>query len=586
MEAPIINALADAGFQFYYAKKGETYGYTGWTNPTSDKATLKSWIDEDYNLVSVAEKGHGFALDIDNLPACLELGFRMEWLDGYLQTDTPNGGIHAHGLHDAETEALGATIVNIHTERDNSKSELLCEIKLNNCSVAAPTAVRIGQPKKKDGTYSLRAVPSEIKRGMCPELLLWIKQHADTQKPVVVGTGKIEFHPDFELVDYLEHHDCTEDKSGTLGAAFHAVVEACPLCGKEAVDSTLAAGRTKFIFSGLGVGFICHACGIDSREKLEQCLKDQDPNWEPWSGFIYKDDDPEFLYNDPNICFDDTAPETEKPETETLVEEAPVPEAVEPAPDTGIEYLGEINGCYDLGDDEVTIGTFSIRTQRADCIVPKKIKWFWDGRLPKGKGIIFTGLPAGGKTFTTLDIAARASNGSDWPDGSKNPYGAQKVIYCGNEDDPADTLIPRLMGAGANLANIRVIRDVMFKYVEEGKVKKRPTQVDFLRDMKIIAQIVKNEPDVALLIVDPLASFVGGINMNLDKEVRPVMNKIAAYAAESGIAVILVVHSSKRSDVNAINKISGAPVMSQIVRCAYTFVRDPDDRKMRKIGTR
>ena len=76
-----------------------------------------------------------------------------------------------------------------------------------------------------------------------------------------------------------------------VDGALHVVVEQCPVCGRDARNSTVAAGVTKFIFSGNNFGFICHACGIDSRDQLEAELTKSDPDFEPWEWCIYRHDD-------------------------------------------------------------------------------------------------------------------------------------------------------------------------------------------------------------------------------------------------------------------------------------------------------
>ena len=55
-----------------------------------------------------------------------------------------------------------------------------------------------------------------------------------------------------------------------MDAALHVVVESCPLCGKEARESTVAAGITKFIFGGYSFGFVCHACGVNRKRSWKR----------------------------------------------------------------------------------------------------------------------------------------------------------------------------------------------------------------------------------------------------------------------------------------------------------------------------
>ena len=82
-----------------------------------------------------------------------------------------------------------------------------------------------------------------------------------------------------------------------------------------------------------------------------------------------------------------------------------------------------------------------------DQVQPEQVQWLWPGRVPLGKLTLFAGQPGLGKSFTTLDMAARVTKGMDWP----HRYGlgneAGSVILLSAEDDPADTLRPRLDAA-------------------------------------------------------------------------------------------------------------------------------------------
>src|SRR5690554_4603557 len=88
----------------------------------------------------------------------------------------------------------------------------------------------------------------------------------------------------------------------------------------------------------------------------------------------------------------------------------------------------------------------------------KEIDWLHPGRIPKGKITIIAGDPDVGKTFLTLDIAARVSTGATWPDGAENKAG--NVLILSAEDDLADTIVPRLKAANANLDNIFALQTI------------------------------------------------------------------------------------------------------------------------------
>lgn len=82
-------------------------------------------------------------------------------------------------------------------------------------------------------------------------------------------------------------------------------------------------------------------------------------------------------------------------------------------------------------------------------ISPQPLKWLWSGRIPLGKLTLLIGDPGLGKSLATVDLTARITRGVDFPDGACSVGGS--VIMLSAEDDPEDTIRPRLDAAGAML---------------------------------------------------------------------------------------------------------------------------------------
>jgi putative DNA primase/helicase len=98
-----------------------------------------------------------------------------------------------------------------------------------------------------------------------------------------------------------------------------------------------------------------------------------------------------------------------------------------------------------------------IITRRASEIAPEPVSWIWKYWLARGKLHIIGGVPETGKTTIALNFAAAVSSGGTWPDGSRADAG--NVLIWTSEDDPADTLVPRLMRMGADLDRIHFIEE-------------------------------------------------------------------------------------------------------------------------------
>lgn len=99
-----------------------------------------------------------------------------------------------------------------------------------------------------------------------------------------------------------------------------------------------------------------------------------------------------------------------------------------------------------------------VQLLRASDIPATPIRWLWKGWMAKGKLHILAGAPGTGKTTIALALAAAVTRGAPFPDGAQGEPG--NVLIWSGEDDPADTLVPRLMAAGADLQRICIIGDV------------------------------------------------------------------------------------------------------------------------------
>src|SRR6266699_522383 len=76
-------------------------------------------------------------------------------------------------------------------------------------------------------------------------------------------------------------------------------------------------------------------------------------------------------------------------------------------------------------------------------VTRRPVSWLWPGRIALGKLTLIIGDPGTGKSYLTHDLVAKVTTGNAWPDSSgKAPL--THVIIVNAEDDPEDTLCPRL----------------------------------------------------------------------------------------------------------------------------------------------
>lgn len=209
----------------------------------------------------------------------------------------------------------------------------------------------------------------------------------------------------------------------------------------------------------------------------------------------------------------------------------------------------------------------------AKDVVAKPLVWTWPRYLPQGKLTCWIGDPGLGKSLITLDIAARVSAGSKWPDGSGGAR-VGSVILLSAEDDPADTLKPRLMAADADLAKVHFLTMV---------AKPDGTTASFtLGDLKPLELALRSVGDCRLVIIDPVTCFLAGKDSHVNAEVRELLAPLADLAARFEVAVLFVTHRPKGATPKAVHAASGSLAFTAAARFAVLVAKDPkdDDRRL------
>jgi hypothetical protein len=189
------------------------------------------------------------------------------------------------------------------------------------------------------------------------------------------------------------------------------------------------------------------------------------------------------------------------------------------------------------------------------------LQWVWPGHIPAGKLTEFIGDPGYGKTLSVIDIGARVSTGSPFPDGASGCEPAD-VLLASGEDDVRDTLRPRAEAASANLARIHVLTTPLLL----------PDDVVALK-----AEIDKHA--AKLVILDPLDSFLAkGIDSNKSSDVRGALSKLKDLAAATGTAIVIVRHLNKDSKItNALYRGGGSIGYTAASRASFLVAADPSD---------
>ena len=209
---------------------------------------------------------------------------------------------------------------------------------------------------------------------------------------------------------------------------------------------------------------------------------------------------------------------------------------------------------------------------RGDSIQPKRVRWLWRGRILADKLNVFSGEPDVGKGMTTVDLAARLTRHLDFPDGKNELDGPKDVVFLSSEDDMEDTIVPRLIVAGADMTRIHFVQ---ISENSTGTLEEGIVCLD--RDLPCLEEIVKSHPDIVLIIPDPVIAFLGDADPNKDKDVRPIYSKMKAFGKRLSVGWLFVNHWNKNQTASSINRTSGAKTMVSAPRATWMFTRSPED---------
>lgn len=244
-------------------------------------------------------------------------------------------------------------------------------------------------------------------------------------------------------------------------------------------------------------------------------------------------------------------------------------------------------------------------TQRTPMVVAmsrvrsEPVRWLWPGLVPLGKLTVLCGDPGMGKSFVTLDMAARASRGGPWPGatGAIDATSGLSASGCGPgstalagklpvaptapnestpggalllsaEDDPVDTIRPRLEAMGADLDRVVLLAGMQTR---EGIVD----EFDLSRDVQHLAGAIAERAGLSLVVIDPVSAFVGATDSYNNAQVRAMLKPLSDVAADTGAAVVLVTHLRKGEGGPAVQRAMGSLAFTAAARQVLVAMRDP-----------
>ena len=203
----------------------------------------------------------------------------------------------------------------------------------------------------------------------------------------------------------------------------------------------------------------------------------------------------------------------------------------------------------DTRESERPEGKAQIVLRPLAAIEARSIDWLWQYRIARGEPTVLAGVPGVGKSTAAASIATAITRGWKLPS-HDGPTLQGDVILLALEDDAARVLRPRYEKLGADLSRIHILEGVQ----SAGEERVYPFT---LRHVELLENALRARPETVLIIVDPIASLFGGIDMGRSNEVRQLVDPFLSVASQHDVASLLIAHVNK-SQVSALNRVEGS----------------------------
>ena len=253
-----------------------------------------------------------------------------------------------------------------------------------------------------------------------------------------------------------------------------------------------------------------------------------------------------------------------------LLKYAPNSKAAEKGADS--QYTRDLLSKF-RAKDEAEQKTGEVILQPVSSLKLKPVVWLWKPLFALGKVSILVGDPGVGKSHATLYVAASVTRGRTFVDGATCPAG--NVVVMSAEDGAEDTILPRLMAAGADLDKVFLVPTVTTGFDKNGEPVGRGFNVN--DDVPQLAAAIEKLGNVKLIIIDPITAYTPKTDTHNNSDVRAALRPLANLAEQSGVSIIIVTHFNKNEGQKAMKRLSGSDAYAAAARSVVVVGRDPGE---------
>jgi len=168
-------------------------------------------------------------------------------------------------------------------------------------------------------------------------------------------------------------------------------------------------------------------------------------------------------------------------------------------------------------------------------VEPKAVSWLWRDYIPRKMLSMISGDPGCGKTWLALAIIAAFTRG-------RVPFSGEQiepvdVLYLSVENVPDCVIRPRLDVLEGDPGRFHLLRG--YECGEErGGIR--------LDDVEVLEGALQ-QTRAKLVVVDPIQSYLAGIDTHRANETRPVLDVLAKLADQFDCGILLLRHLTKAS---------------------------------------
>ncbi|MCI0335135.1 MAG: AAA family ATPase [Planctomycetes bacterium] len=153
------------------------------------------------------------------------------------------------------------------------------------------------------------------------------------------------------------------------------------------------------------------------------------------------------------------------------------------------------------------------------------------------------------------------------------------VVLLSAEDDVSDTIRPRLIGAGADLARIVALQAVGFDDPAGGATREHAFSL--ASDLDVLEQVIRSLDNCRLVVIDPITAYLGASDSHNNAEMRSLLAPLSELATRTGVAVLAINHLNKTGQGPAIYRSMGSLAFAATARSVLAALADPYDPEAR-----